>query len=536
MHSTPWQPEFCNWAFNLPRGEKLLDKWRRIPADTDVLVSHTPPFGRGDQVGHMNVGCEDLMREVQGRVKPTLHVFGHVHEGYGRSSDGVTTFVNASACTHDYSPVNPPFVFDLDIPRSKKGVVPATDASSDAQSCRDCDEDRLSADCGVCDDKALDYSRLLHEQLRVCSQKPPFVEQPAPANGFTRIGGDPVCQIEESSTRKTSLRAFRVEGTAADLLFESTLRVRPVQHSQVRALRYLFSQGFRSNSSNYDSNPDETTSSDDKQHVGATSLTSDGKVDAGSDEKHEHNGDARNGDEGSGDRRRQRRRQLAIARRVTVAVLNDLSESKEMSGPDREHLELASIASESLIEEAASHNGTATNAAASAAPASTARRRRDKTLRKRDGFTKLSTLVEEPAGAQAGGAPSPEAREAKQNAPASSPSTATATSTASVTVTTVVTEPVAVVESTPPPPPAPTPAPAVEEDCVLCKYKVPGHVHPGRAPSPPPVAAVVEAVTQTAAPVAAPVSSPKEQPGDGDAETAGESRSVTSSKRLSSWF
>jgi uncharacterized protein YbbK (DUF523 family) len=489
--STPWQPEFCNWAFNLPRGQQLLDKWRRIPDDTDVLVSHTPPFGRGDQVGHTRVGCEDLLREVQGRVKPTLHVFGHVHEGYGRSSDGVTTFVNASACTHDYSPVNPPFVFDLDVPRSKKGVI-----TTDSPLCADCDQDETGDDCGTCEDKALDYSRLLHEQLRVCSQKSPFVEQPAPPNGFVRIGNSPACPTDSCTDGKSSLRAFRVEGTTADLLFESTLRVRPVQHSQVRALRYLFSQGFRNNSSNYNDDPEVGAAAEEKQHGVTSTSTADVKKDAGGASKHDSHGV----DEGedAGDRRRQRRRQLAIARRVTVAVLNDLSESKEMSGPDREHLEQASIASESLIEEAANHNGTAE----ATAPASTARRRRDKTLRKRDGFTKLSTLVEEPAGVQSD-------------------------ATQSATTTSAVIEAVVVAES-PAPPPAPTPAPSVDEDCVLCKYKVPGHVHPGREPSPSPVEVVMEAAPS--------VTAPKDKISDGDAESTSDSRSVTANKRLSSWF
>jgi hypothetical protein len=36
---TPWQPEFGGWAFNLPRGQSLLDKWNKIPADTDILVN-----------------------------------------------------------------------------------------------------------------------------------------------------------------------------------------------------------------------------------------------------------------------------------------------------------------------------------------------------------------------------------------------------------------------------------------------------------------------------------------------------------------
>lgn len=39
------QPKVDNWAFNLPRGQQLLDKWNQIPAGVDVLLTHTPPLG-----------------------------------------------------------------------------------------------------------------------------------------------------------------------------------------------------------------------------------------------------------------------------------------------------------------------------------------------------------------------------------------------------------------------------------------------------------------------------------------------------------
>ena len=62
---------------------------------------HGPPLGRGDQCHHGGrAGCYDLLKAVQGKVKPRLHVFGHIHEGFGVSSDGTTTlFVNTSKNT-----------------------------------------------------------------------------------------------------------------------------------------------------------------------------------------------------------------------------------------------------------------------------------------------------------------------------------------------------------------------------------------------------------------------------------------------------
>ena len=110
---TPWQPEFCNWAFNLPRGgEEIKSKWNLIPNNTDILVTHGPPFGKLDRVNRGgNVGCEDLMIAV-GRVKPKIHVFGHIHEGAGYVFDGTTHFFNASVLNDRYEFRNKPITID----------------------------------------------------------------------------------------------------------------------------------------------------------------------------------------------------------------------------------------------------------------------------------------------------------------------------------------------------------------------------------------------------------------------------------------
>jgi hypothetical protein len=53
------------------------------------------------------------------RIHPQYHIFGHIHEGYGVTTDGHTKFINASTCTLRYKPVNPPIVFDIPIPVQK---------------------------------------------------------------------------------------------------------------------------------------------------------------------------------------------------------------------------------------------------------------------------------------------------------------------------------------------------------------------------------------------------------------------------------
>ena len=47
------------------------------------------------------------------RVQPLIHVFGHIHEGYGVSQDAHTTYINASVLDEDYRCINPAVVFDL---------------------------------------------------------------------------------------------------------------------------------------------------------------------------------------------------------------------------------------------------------------------------------------------------------------------------------------------------------------------------------------------------------------------------------------
>ena len=110
---SPWQPWFLDWAFNLVRGPDLAAKWALIPDGTDVLVTHGPPAGILDRtVAGEDVGCEDLAQALQ-RVRPRLHLFGHIHESYGRLERAGTLHVNASNCDVHYHAVQPPIVVEL---------------------------------------------------------------------------------------------------------------------------------------------------------------------------------------------------------------------------------------------------------------------------------------------------------------------------------------------------------------------------------------------------------------------------------------
>ena|SRR3990167_1424190 len=79
--------------------------------EVDILVSHNPPYTIGE---HGDFGCKVLLEYVE-KVKPKLHVFGHVHFAHGVYTNDNTTFINAAICggKYEYGVAHSPEVFDL---------------------------------------------------------------------------------------------------------------------------------------------------------------------------------------------------------------------------------------------------------------------------------------------------------------------------------------------------------------------------------------------------------------------------------------
>ena len=127
---SPEQPQFFNWAFNLPRGEPLRHHWESIPEDTDVLITHGPCFGVVDKCPDfqnpngpwVSVGCNHLTERIR-RINPRVHVCGHVHAGYGHEYQNETLHINASICTESYAPINKPIAFDIDSTTKEVSLV-----------------------------------------------------------------------------------------------------------------------------------------------------------------------------------------------------------------------------------------------------------------------------------------------------------------------------------------------------------------------------------------------------------------------------
>jgi Icc-related predicted phosphoesterase len=129
--TTPWQPWFGDWAFSAPRDDEgfLEEKWRQIPADTDVLIVHGPPREFGDlAMSGVKTGSTSLSDRIR-QIQPALVVCGHIHEGYGVRQLERTTIVNASLLDQHYSLRHAPILIDLskspdlDLPTTLAGAA-----------------------------------------------------------------------------------------------------------------------------------------------------------------------------------------------------------------------------------------------------------------------------------------------------------------------------------------------------------------------------------------------------------------------------
>jgi Icc-related predicted phosphoesterase len=110
---SPYSPIHLGGAFML---ENMSEIWNDIPS-VDILVTHTPPYGFGDQIirNNRHVGCNYLKKKIDRVIKPQVCVFGHIHEAHGFSFGEDVLYVNACLSDHRYRAVNKPITFDLPI-------------------------------------------------------------------------------------------------------------------------------------------------------------------------------------------------------------------------------------------------------------------------------------------------------------------------------------------------------------------------------------------------------------------------------------
>lgn len=128
---SPWSKTFpgmnphCK-AFTVDTEEELAEKFKLIPDDVDILITHSPPYGILDRINPStqleidampHCGSVSLTANLSQRIKlPRLLVFGHIHGSYGQSEyftagingDQKAICVNASHVNERYEPVNKP--------------------------------------------------------------------------------------------------------------------------------------------------------------------------------------------------------------------------------------------------------------------------------------------------------------------------------------------------------------------------------------------------------------------------------------------
>lgn len=111
-------------SFGVDTEEWLAEHWALIPDDTDILITHSPPILMLDRtVDGKFVGSVSLSAQIGFLTNLKLHVFGHIHESYGKIEppDYLPDYfdvskhysINVSHVNEHYKPVNKPIRIEL---------------------------------------------------------------------------------------------------------------------------------------------------------------------------------------------------------------------------------------------------------------------------------------------------------------------------------------------------------------------------------------------------------------------------------------
>jgi Icc-related predicted phosphoesterase len=110
---SPYSPYFNNWAWMQP-DNMLAEIWATIPLETEIVVTHTMPYGILDGVlpRMQSVGSLTLKDRIK-EVHPYIQIGGHLHESFGQYTDGKTDYYNVSVMDEQYKIVNPCTIIDI---------------------------------------------------------------------------------------------------------------------------------------------------------------------------------------------------------------------------------------------------------------------------------------------------------------------------------------------------------------------------------------------------------------------------------------
>lgn len=85
IYGSPSTPQYGHSAFQYPPNDPdpWGEKFASLKSAPDIVVTHGPPKLHLDARDFHRAGCPYLSQEIS-LLKPKLHVFGHIHTGYGR--------------------------------------------------------------------------------------------------------------------------------------------------------------------------------------------------------------------------------------------------------------------------------------------------------------------------------------------------------------------------------------------------------------------------------------------------------------------
>lgn len=120
FYGTSWHPKFGSWSFGIERGQELKRKYDLIPDDTNVLITHCPPYKILDvaPVNSFNkeplhVGSEELLEKINNLTKLQAHIFGHIHNSAGQVNINNVKYINAAICNEKYKPINKVIIYEI---------------------------------------------------------------------------------------------------------------------------------------------------------------------------------------------------------------------------------------------------------------------------------------------------------------------------------------------------------------------------------------------------------------------------------------
>jgi len=129
IYGTPWTKWFhginphCK-AFTKNSERQLEGIYSLIPTDTNILITHNPPYGIFDHFkewgdGEVIYTGSYSLKNIVENIKPKIHLFGHIHEHGEKTFTKIydagkeTIYINASIMNPKYEPVNKPIYITI---------------------------------------------------------------------------------------------------------------------------------------------------------------------------------------------------------------------------------------------------------------------------------------------------------------------------------------------------------------------------------------------------------------------------------------